>query len=97
MEEQTKLIINFLDIGTLLKIKKQCETYLSYTIDYKQLNDKNAIKTNQKYYGELLEYVNQVLVLKQVEQKESGGIKTDTIKSTMEDNQKTKTKKENKK
>ena len=95
MEETTKLIINMLDIGQLLRIKKQCESYITYTIDHKQFNEKFGIKTNQKTFGELLEYVEGVLIFKQFEQKESGGIKTESIKSTMtEDTKKTKKEKE---
>ena len=94
MEEETKLIIQLLDIGTLLKIKRQCEIYTTYTIDYKQFNDKFGIKTNQKKFGDMLEYVNQILIFKQFEQKESDGIKADNIKSTMGQEPKKKTKKE---
>lgn len=94
MEEETKLIIQLLDIGTLLKIKRQCEIYSTYTIDYKQFNDKFGIKTNQKKFGDMLEYVNQILIFKQFEQKESDGIKSDNIKSTMGEEPKKKIKKE---
>jgi len=95
MEEETKLIINILDIPTLLKIKRQCEIYSTYTIDFKQFNDKFGIKTNQKRFGDMLEYVNQILVFKQFEQKnnESDGKKAENIKSTMDEEQKKKTKK----
>lgn len=96
MEEETKLILELLDIGTLLKIKRQCEIYSTYTIDYKQFNEKFGIKTNQKKIGDLLEYINYILIFKQCEQKDSGGIKTDNIKSTMGEEPKKKIKKENK-
>ena len=94
MDDKWKLIIDMLDIATLLKIKRQCEIYITYSIDKKQFNEKNGIKANAKWFGEMLEYVESVLVFKNFEIKESGGSKTENITSTMGEDKKEKTKKE---
>ena len=60
-------IINSLDDNTLNKIKRKCDSYITYTIDNKQLNSKQDIKTRQKEYLELLELINSQLVLNQFE------------------------------
>lgn len=63
----TREILSCIDDNTLNKIKRKCEAYTTYTIDNKQLNKKQAIKTRQKEYLELLELINSQLVLNQFE------------------------------
>ena len=60
-------IINSLDDNTLNRIKRKSETYITYTIDNKQLNKKQDVKTRQKEYLELLELINSQLVMNQFE------------------------------
>lgn len=67
MDQTTVEIINMLSVSTLLKLKKQCEAYTTYSIDFKQVNYKNAVKNRQKVFLEILEQVNATLVFKQVE------------------------------
>lgn len=63
-------IINMLPKSTLLKLKNQCEKYLNYSVDFKQINNKNGIKARQKTFAEILEQVNATLVFKQCEESE---------------------------
>lgn len=89
MEQTTIEIINMLSLPVLLRIKKQCEAYITYTIDYKQINNVNYIKTKQKLFTEILEQVNSTLVFKQAEfekVKEEDPKKSETVQvvSTME-------------
>lgn len=62
-----EIVLTCLDDNTLNKIKRKCEAYTTYTIDNKQLNKKNEIKTRQKEFLELLELVNAQLVYNQFE------------------------------
>lgn len=84
-------ILNNLDIAQLLKIKSQCEMYITYTIDNKQVNNKNDIKTKQKEFAILLEMVESTLVYKRFEKVDTAA-KGENITSTM-DSKKDKTKK----
>ena len=65
MDNLTKEILYILDLPTLLKIKEQCNRYITYAIDNKQVNSKYNVQTRTKLYAELLEEVNSQLVLKQ--------------------------------
>ena len=89
MEQATIEIINMLSVSTLLKLKKQCEAYTTYTVDFKQLNYKNAIKTRQKVFLEILEQVNATLIFKQCESEklESKKETPEALKSTMPENE----------
>lgn len=82
MDQTAIEIINMLSVSVLLKIKKQCENYITYTIDFKQVNNKNAIKTRQKVFAEILEQVNTTLVFKQVENEKLEVKETNAVKST---------------
>ena len=88
MEQTTIEIINMLSLPVLLRIKKQCEAYITYTIDFKQVNNVNYIKNRQKVFAEILEQVNSALVFKQAEfekVKEEDPKKSETVQvqSTM--------------
>lgn len=89
MEQATIEIINMLSVSTLLKLKKQCEAYTTYTVDFKQLNYKNSIKTRQKVFLEILEQVNATLIFKQCESEKLETKKTEpeALKSTMPENE----------
>lgn len=88
MEQTTIEIINMLSINTLLKLKKQCEAYTTYTVDFKQINYKNSIKTRQKVFAEILEQVNATLVFKQCEtEKLEAKNPVEQVKSTMQENE----------
>lgn len=85
MDQTTIELINMLSIGTLLKLKNQCEKYITYTIDFKQVNNKNRIQARQKLFAEILEQVQATLVFKQVEnEKANSAEKSENIKSTMQ-------------
>lgn len=87
MDQTTIELINMLSIGTLLKLKNQCEKYITYTIDFKQVNNKNRIQARQKLFAEILEQVQATLVFKQVENEKinaNSAEKSENIKSTMQ-------------
>lgn len=90
MDQTTKELINMLSLNVLLRLKKQCEAYTTYTIDYKQINRKNSIVDRQKVFAEILEQVNATLVFKQLEfekiKEEDIQKKSDNVQSTMEEN-----------
>lgn len=90
MDQTTKELINMLSLNVLLRLKKQCEAYTTYTIDYKQINRKNSIADRQKVFAEILEQVNATLVFKQLEfekiKEEDIQKKSDNVQSTMEEN-----------
>ena len=95
-------ILNCLNLSTLQKIKNKCESYITYCIDYKQVNAKFSVKTKQKDYLELLEQVNNAIIVKQFEtektEKANSASSGETnITSTMADNQVESNKKEKKK
>ena len=88
MDQTAIEIINMLSLPVLLRIKKQCEAYITYTIDFKQVNNVNYIKNRQKVFAEILEQVNSALVFKQAEfekVKEEDPKKSETVQvqSTM--------------
>ena len=88
MDQTTKELVNMLSLTVLLRLKKQCEAYITYTIDYKQVNYKNQIKDRQKTFSELLEQINAAIVFKQVEfekVKEEKEEKSSVV-STMQEN-----------
>lgn len=58
-------IISALDDSLLNKIKKKCDAYITYTIDNKQINKKQNVKTKQKEYLDLLEMINSQLIINQ--------------------------------
>ena len=60
-------IVSALDDNTLNKILRKCEAYITYTIDNKQLNKKQDVKTRQKEYLELEQLIKSQLVLNQFE------------------------------
>ena len=60
-------ILSCLNISTLQRLKNKCESYITYCIDYKQVNAKYSVKTKQKDYLELLEQVNNAIAIKQLE------------------------------
>lgn len=96
--EIVQQILNNLDIATLMRIKTQCEMYITYTIDNKQINKKNEIKTKQKEFAILLEMVESTLVYKRFENKVDTAAQGENIKSCInsnnkQDNKKTKNKK----
>lgn len=82
-------IISCLDDNTLNKIKRKCESYITYTIDNKQLNIKNDIKTKQKEFLELLELVNAQLVFNQFELSTKNISDNNNVKSTLNEPEKT--------
>lgn len=88
MDQSTIEIINMLSMPVLLKIKKQCEAYCTYTIDFKQVNTKNSIRTRQKVFAEILEQVQATLVFKQCEyektEEEKAQDKKPVVVSTMQ-------------
>lgn len=89
MDQTAIEIINMLSLPVLLRIKKQCEAYITYTIDFKQVNNVNYIKNRQKVFAEILEQVNSALVFKQAEfekVKEEDPKKSETVQvvSTMD-------------
>lgn len=90
MEQTTIELINMLSMPVLLRIKKQCEQYITYSIDYKQVNNHNYIKNRQKLFAEILEQINATLVFKQCEFekiKEDEQKKSDVVQSTMNNEQ----------
>lgn len=91
MEQATIELINMLSKSVLLKLKKQCEAYCTYTIDFKQINNKNNVKTRQKVFADILEQVNATLVFKQVEdektEEEKKEEKKPVVVSTMPEQQ----------
>lgn len=82
------LVISALDDNTLNKVKRKCESYTTYTIDSKQINNKNKIKTKQKEVSYLLDKVNLQLALNQFELN-ANKVNSDTIKSTFDENNQT--------
>ena len=82
------LVISVLDDNTLNKVKRKCEAYTTYTIDSKQINSKNKIKTKQKEVSFLLDKVNLQLALNQFELN-ANKVNSDTIKSTFDENNQT--------
>jgi len=91
--EIVKNILYYCDIAQLLKIKNQCEMYITYTIDNKQLLKKHEIKTNQKDFMLLLEMVESALVFKRFEKVESAASNSENIKSGLNEQPAKKTKK----
>lgn len=91
------IIISCLDDNTLNKIKRKCESYVTYTIDNKQLNNKNEIKTRQKDFLELLELVNAQLVFNQFELSTKNNSDNNNVKSTLNEPEKTDVKESKKK
>lgn len=90
MDDLTREILYILDIPTLLRIKEQCNRYITYSVDYKQINSKYGVQTRAKKFSELLEEVEALLVIKNFAQKEqnnnSNNATTNSpdIKSSME-------------
>lgn len=93
-------ILSCLNILTLQRLKSKCEMYLTYCVDFKQVNGKYGVKTRQKDYAELLEMVNSIIILKQLEsdkQANSANNSETNITSCMNsDNQQESKKKEKK-
>lgn len=79
-------ILSCMNTATLTKLKNKCESYITYCIDYKQVNAKYSIKTRQKDYMELLEQVNNAIAMKQLENDKNTNSAKDgeNITSTME-------------
>lgn len=95
---QIELVLSCLDDNTLNKIKRKCESYITYTIDNKQLNNKNDIKTKQKDMLELLELVNTQLVLNQFElSTKNNSDNNNNVKSTLNEPEKADAKESKKK
>lgn len=82
------LVISSLDDNTLNKVKRKCESYTTYTIDSKQINSKNKIKTKQKEISYLLDKVNLQLALNQFELN-ANKVNSEIIKSTFDENNQT--------
>lgn len=78
-----ELVIRELDDNTLNKINRKCEAYITATIDNKQVNSVNKIKTKQKEFAFLRDKVQMQLVLNQFELN-ANDKKCDVIKSTFE-------------
>lgn len=75
------VIISELDDATLNKINKKCTAYITYTIDNKQVNNSNKIKTKQKEFAYLNDKVVMQLALNQFELNAN---KSDVLKSTFD-------------
>lgn len=81
MDDLVKEILYVLDIPTLLRIKEQCQRYITYSVDYKQINSKYSVKTRANKFSELLEEVEAQLVLKNFAQKEQNNTNNATMNS----------------
>ena len=104
MDNLVKDILNVLDIPTLLKLKERCNAYITYSVDYKQINSKYNVQTRTKQFAELLEEVEAQLVLKGFNPKEQTNKNTNNaeqgtsiIKSSMENETEKKSRKKEKK
>lgn len=98
MDDLVKEILYVLDIPTLLRIKEQCQRYITYSVDYKQINSRYSVKTRANKFSELLEEVEAQLVLKNFAQKEqnntnNANMNSPNIKSSMEKEPEKKSKK----
>lgn len=77
-------VVSCVDDNTLNKIVRKCEAYTTYTVDNKQLNKKQDVKTRQKEFLDLLEMCKAQLVYNSIELSTKQPI-SENISSTFND------------
>lgn len=77
-------ILNEFDNKKLIQIMKYCKEYITYTIDTKQINNINGVKTRQKEYAILLEHIESKALLNNFKIEQIANNSANNIKSTFD-------------